>query len=248
VVGLEGRIPLGRYVYAALAVVCALALAACGDGASGDDAAPAPTSTTVPLTPTPEPPDLTIFRGFMHPVPGACLPQSEALMPNAPREYRAGTHEGVDYYQYDNCVDVTAGAPVVAAKDGAVIRADHDYTPLTQAELDEAARRIAAGEANAFDVVDLFRGQQVWIDHGKGIVTRYAHLAGIAGEIVEGARVVQGQTIAFVGDSGTPESISNPGQEVHLHFEVRVGDSYLGAGAPYDEMRMLYEQLFEPWP
>jgi murein DD-endopeptidase MepM/ murein hydrolase activator NlpD len=169
-------------------------------------------------------------------------------MPNAAREYRAGTHEGVDFYSYDNCTEIVADTPVLAAKDGVVVRADHDYTPLSEGELASANARIAAGESNASEVVDLFRGRQVWIDHGKGIITRYAHLSGIPPEIVEGARVVQGQTVAFVGDSGTPESISNPGSEIHLHFEVRVGDTWLGAGMEPDAARALYVQLFELWP
>ena len=59
---------------------------------------------------------------------------------------------------------------------------------------------------------------------------------------------MQGQTVAFVGDSGTPESISNPRQETHLHLELRVGDTYPRAGLPPDEVRALYPRLFEPWP
>ena len=169
-------------------------------------------------------------------------------MPNAARYYRGGVHEGVDLYEYDNCTEIRKGTPVLAARDGTVVRADHDYTPLTQSELDAANARIAAGESNVFEVIDLFRGRQVWVDHGKGIVTRYAHLSGVAPEVTEGARVVQGQPIAFVGDSGTPESISNPDTEIHLHFEVRVGETYLGAALAPEDVRALYAQLFEPWP
>jgi murein DD-endopeptidase MepM/ murein hydrolase activator NlpD len=96
--------------------------------------------------------------------------------------------------------------------------------------------------------VDLFRGRQVWIDHGNGIVTRYAHLGGIEPGLQEGERVAQGQTIAAVGDSGTPESLSNPGTENHLHWELRIGESYLGEGLPAEEVRALYGGLFEPSP
>jgi murein DD-endopeptidase MepM/ murein hydrolase activator NlpD len=169
-------------------------------------------------------------------------------MPNAPREYRGGTHEGVDFYDYDNCTPIVAGGSVIAAKDGVVVRADAGYHDLTQEELDAANQRIAAGDADAFEVVDLFRGRQVWIDHGDGIVTRYAHLGGIAPGIREGVRVAQGQTVAYIGDSGTPESLSNPGTENHLHWELRVGETFLGAGSPPDETRALYEGLFEPPP
>ena len=55
-----------------------------------------------------------------------------------------------------------------------------------------------------------------------------------------------GQIVGFVGESGTPESITNPGSEYHLHFEVRVGDSYLGKGLAPAEVRRLYQTLFSP--
>lgn len=206
-----------------------------------------PTATPIPATATPEAPDLTIFRNFSYPIEGGCLPESDALMPNAPREYREGIHEGVDFYTYDNCVEITQETPVLAAKDGEVVRADLDYTALTQAELDDFTTRIAAGEdPNAFEFLDMFRGRQVWIDHGDGIVTRYAHLGSIAPGIIEGQRVAAGTPLGTAGDSGTPESLSNPGQETHLHFEVRTADTYLGVGLAADDVRASYERLFEP--
>ncbi len=167
-------------------------------------------------------------------------------MPNAPRTYRGGVHEGVDFYGYDACTTIVKGTAVMAAKDGTVVRADRAYSNLTQSELDAANRRIADGQANDPDVVDLFRGRQVWIDHGKGIITRYAHLSDIAAHVQVGSKVVQGETIAFVGDSGTPESLSNPGIEEHLHFEVRAGDQFLGNGLPPDDVRAIYERVFKP--
>ena len=67
-------------------------------------------------------------------------------------------------------------------------------------------------------------------------MTRYAHTSDIAANIHVGDTVHQGDVIAFVGDSGTPESISNPDTEEHLHFELRAGDGYLGQGLPPDEV------------
>lgn len=225
-----------------LAAVALLAAACSAVSGSGSTATPSP----VPATPTPDVPDLTIFQGFIYPIKGACLPESDTLMPNAARDYRGGIHEGIDFYAFDNCTSIVKGTAIMAAKDGVVIRADHDYLPLTQAELLAADKRISEGHANDADILDLFRGRQVWIDHGKGIVTRYAHTSDVAASIHVGDKVKQGDVIAFVGDSGTPESITDPGTEEHLHFELRAGDTYLGKGLPPDDVRAIYEHLFTP--
>ncbi len=213
------------------------------------DARPTATRTVEPASPTPVPSPSAAqggLRGFTWPIAGACLPDSDRLMPNSPREYRRGTHEGVDFYNLSSCAPVAQGTPVLAMAAGVVIRADHDYTDLTPAELAELNARVEACSCSEADVLDAFRGRQVWIDHGDGVVTRYAHLSAIEPSVYVGAPVTQGQAIAAVGDSGTPESLTAPGTEMHLHAEVWVGDSYVGHGQPPGEVRRLYEQLFSP--
>ena len=169
-------------------------------------------------------------------------------MPNAPREYRAGVHEGVDFFTGYACVDVPKGLPVLAAADGVVIRADHDYRALTQEEIDDLRSAVGAQGYTDEGALDRFRGRQVWIDHGDGIVTRYCHLNGIPQDIQVGSQVKQGDMVGYIGDSGTPESATNPEFEIHLHFEIRVGDSYLGAGLDPLETRNIYEQVFGARP
>jgi murein DD-endopeptidase MepM/ murein hydrolase activator NlpD len=221
-------------VYLVYLVVTALAVgaAACGGPDADREAKPAPTVTT----PARAEPDL---HGFTFPIVGGCLPTSDRLIPNAPRTYRNGVHEGVDFYHSDNCTPITRGTEVVAAKAGRVIRADLSYVDLT-AETVEAYLKNPNTEAS----IDQFRGRQVWIDHGADVVTRYCHLSGIAPGIATGKTVAAGELIAFVGESGTPTSTRKPGTEYHLHFEVRVGDSYLGKGLPAPEVRSLYRELF----
>jgi len=233
-----------------------VALTACGGGGGSaavdvtlvtPEASPQPSPTVAGnATPTPDVGPVSEVRGLIWPIAGACLPSSEDLMPNAPRVYRRGIHEGVDFYGADNCVPIGLGTEVLAAKEGRVIRADTDYQELTAEELDQLNQRIEQEGTSAPAVLDRFRGRQVWIDHGGGLVTRYAHLDGVAPGIEDGVSVQAGDVIGYVGDSGTPEAVTAPGTEIHLHFEIRVGFGYLGQGLPPAEVRALYEQAFSP--
>ncbi|MBL8347436.1 MAG: peptidoglycan DD-metalloendopeptidase family protein [Rubrivivax sp.] len=67
-------------------------------------------------------------------------------------------------------------------------------------------------------------GNTLEIDHGNGLVTRYAHTS--AFEVERGALVKRGQLVARVGNTGRS---TGP----HLHFEVLVD------GAPQDPARFL---------
>lgn len=209
------------------------------------------TPTLAPLPFSPTPPASTLdasnLRGFMLPIEGGCLPGYDGLMPNAPRPYRNGVHEGVDWYDLSSCANITEGTPVYAMYGGVVVRADLDYLDLTPQQVAELAERTAQQGSSDPETLDLYRGRQVWIDHGDGIFTRYGHLGAIDdGGTYVGASVERGQVIAYVGESGTPESVTDPGTEMHLHAEVRVGDGFLGEGLPPDEVRRLWERLFGP--
>jgi murein DD-endopeptidase MepM/ murein hydrolase activator NlpD len=187
-----------------------------------------------------------VLTGFLMPIEGACLPTAANLLPNAPRSYRAGIHEGIDFYDGLACARIGRGTPVRAAKAGVVVRADHDYRPLTPQELDELLRRSQSQGYTDEQALDRFRGRQVWIDHGGGVVTRYAHLDGVAPDIRVGMGVEAGRVIGYVGNSGTPQEVTAPDSEFHLHFEIRVGDSYLGKGLPYDELMAVLRRAFSP--
>jgi murein DD-endopeptidase MepM/ murein hydrolase activator NlpD len=67
-------------------------------------------------------------------------------------------------------------------------------------------------------------GKMVEIDHGNGLVSRYAHSSALF--VKEGDLVVRGQRIASVGTSGRS---TGP----HLHFEVRLN------GVPQNPARFL---------
>ena len=56
-------------------------------------------------------------------------------------------------------------------------------------------------------------GNAVYVDHGNGLQTRYAHMSSIA--VAAGTRVQQGQVLGLVGNTGIS---TGP----HLHFEIRI--------------------------
>ena len=171
---------------------------------------------------------------------GYLLPVAEplvldpALLPGSPRAYRGGTHEGID-------LRAPYGMPVRAARDGVIVRIDREYTEWTfEARVAALARALEAGGTPPA-VLDRIRGRQVWIDHGDGVVTRYAHLSSVA-ELAVGDRVTAGTVIGAVGASGLPEG--GP----HLHFEIRVRDGYLGEGLSPSQVRDAVSRVFAPPP
>lgn len=66
-------------------------------------------------------------------------------------------------------------------------------------------------------------GNNVFINHGNGVYTRYAHCSKLL--VGKGETVKQGQVIAYVGNTGNVSprpSAANPHAGAHLHFEVWV--------------------------
>jgi len=63
-------------------------------------------------------------------------------------------------------------------------------------------------------------GRRVEIQHANGYVTAYNHMSGFGRGIVEGAHVVQGQTVGYLGDSGLA---TGP----HLHYEVIINGNFV---------------------
>ena len=171
------------------------------------------------------------MRGLLIPIEGAEIPTAPELLPNSPREYRAGWHEGIDFA-------ADRGTPVRAAAAGTVVRVDRDFVDWDAAALDAALDAAIALGYTPEETLDRIRGRQVWIDHGRQVVTRYAHLDSVA-DLRVGESVARGQVIGTVGSSGFEEG--GP----HLHFEVRVGDDYLGDWLEGDELVRVITRSFE---
>jgi murein DD-endopeptidase MepM/ murein hydrolase activator NlpD len=229
-----------RIILAILSVVLfgAVAVAASGSAPLAAGPAVAPRYTPMPAVAT-TPADVgergartyvRLWGMFALPIEGGDIPADPELLPGAPRDYRGGIHEGIDFPAPD-------GTPVLAAASGTVARVDVSFTDWTTDEQDqELSEAVTLGFTPAA-MLDRIRGRQVWIDHGKGLITRYAHLSAVE-PLVVGQRVEAGALIGLVGSSGYPQG--GP----HLHFEVRVGGGFYGDGLSGDDLLRAVSRLF----
>lgn len=100
----------------------------------------------------------------------------------------------------------------------------------------KGAKVFAPGDGVVVEATDRYNGTPAWgkvvvIDHGHGLVTRYAHLDSYA--VKKGQRVKTGDVIAAVGATG---KVTGP----HLHFET------LKDGAPVDPADVVAVADLEP--
>jgi murein DD-endopeptidase MepM/ murein hydrolase activator NlpD len=172
-----------------------------------------------------------IVRGLAIPIAGSSVPTDPELLPNAPREFRGGWHEGIDF-------PAAMGTEVRAVAAGTIVRIDHDFVDWSREQSDAALLEAVQLGYTPSATLDRIRGRQVWIDHGRGVVTRYAHLSAVV-DLSVGAVVERGQVIGLVGSSGYPEG--GP----HLHLEVRTGTSFLGDGLTGDALLAAIAAAFE---
>ena len=180
---------------------------------------------------------------FIIPIKNACLTNQLELLPGAPRPYRSGFHEGIDFYDGFSCTPIVLGTPIYVVDDGVVFRADINFKDPSDA-LKELVANPNLEKYNSAQKLDIYRGRQIWIEHKYGVITRYAHLSEIAQGVKLGSKVQKGQLIAFVGNSGTPESITLPGTENHLHLEIRQGSNYLGSEMELEKIFKYYSSFF----
>ena len=88
-------------------------------------------------------------------------------------------------------------------------------------------------------------GRKVFIDHGKGLVTSYNHLAR---PLVEPGQVVgRGERIALSGYSGIDALVGFPWTPPHVHFNVWLDGVYVDP-FPHDDEVSLWRAGREPTP
>jgi murein DD-endopeptidase MepM/ murein hydrolase activator NlpD len=229
-----------RIVLAILSVVLfgVVAVTASGSAPLAAGPASAPHYTPMPAVAT-TPPDvgdrgarayMRVWGMFALPIEGGDIPADPELLPGAPRDYRAGIHEGIDF-------PVPTDTPVLAAASGTVARVDVSFLDWSREQQDIALYEAVTLGYTPAATLDRIRGRQVWIDHGKGVITRYAHLSAVE-PLVVGQKIEAGALIGLVGSSGYPQG--GP----HLHFEVRIGDDFYGDGLSGDALVRAVSRLF----
>ena len=229
-----------RILLAILCVVLFGVVAVTASGSSLEVARPTPAPRYTPMpavdTTTPDVGErsartyVRLWGAFASPIEGGDIPDDPDLLPGAPRDYRAGIHEGIDF-------PAPTGAPVLAGASGTVARVDVSFLDWTREQQEIALSEALTLGYTPAATLDRIRGRQVWIDHGKGVITRYAHLSAVEPLFV-GQKIEAGTLIGEVGSSGYPQG--GP----HLHFEVRVGDDFYGDGLSGGALVRAVSRLF----
>ncbi len=171
-----------------------------------------------------------------NPLPGTTLSWNDAHLPGAERPYRNGIHHGLDFYAEESGADISTGTPVFAAASGELVRVDKDYEFPTNEELIQLSRKCQELGKTPEEILDVFRGRQVWVENEKGFIIRYCHLDDVAENLEKGEHVRVGDEIGTMGYSGTTE-VDRP----HLHLEIWFDDNYLGEGMSNEEIREFFQ-------
>ncbi len=177
------------------------------------------------------------------PIRGMRLPRHAGVYPGARRLYRYGVHEGLDLF--NDRFRVNMDTPVVAAGPGKIVRADSNFIDMNRSTFDRVMTQCVNEHRTSDQNEDRLRGCQVWVDHGDGMVTRYAHLNKINAKLHLGQSVKAGDLLGFVGVSGTGQNLPGRTKYPHLHFEILLDGKYLGYGLTPAETVGIFEDIFE---
>lgn len=180
------------------------------------------------------------------------LPNHPSLFPGARRIYRHGIHEGIDFFEAsEKKVYINEKTPVVAIKDGEIIRSDQNYQEMSIDERNKVLKECEIKLETSPENADKLRGRQVRIKHDGNIVSVYAHLSKIKENIYQGKKVKKGDILGYVGNSGTSDGVLKNKKDQHLHFEVHIDDEsknleyYLGKYLSIEETMQIYTKIFQ---
>ncbi|SHE62923.1 Peptidase family M23 [Seinonella peptonophila] len=189
------------------------------------------------------------YLSFLHvPIKGAHVSTQNSSLPGAPRAYRKGIHEGIDWYGGDTTgVAVTKKTPILSMADGVVVRADHSYHEWSTAERQQFLSEGKKNNGQTSDyILDKLRGRSVWVQYANGVMARYVHLSGISPSILVGKKIKQGEVIGYVGNSGTSDGVKGNSKGLHLHLDLFIYGVWFWGNYTVKERRMILEQVFNP--
>lgn len=179
------------------------------------------------------------------PIADMRLPRHPGVYPGARRLYRYGVHAGLDFFNDPGArIKINMGTHAIAAAAGKVIRADTKYKDMNEQQMNKVMRECLTTHHTSEHNEDLLRGCQVWIDHGNGLITRYAHLDKANPDLKVGQMISRGDFVGEIGVSGTGQNLPGRAKYPHLHFEIRLDGNYLGYGLTPQETIGVYEDIF----
>ena len=177
------------------------------------------------------------------------VPEYLNLLPNALREYRSGSHHGIDFA-------IPLNGPIMAVSGGIIVRSNPTHSDVdidTYNAFLETTQQLSKTPEDIYNYILL--GKSIVIDHGYSIASNfrtisvYAHLSSIADGILPGTKVDKGQLIGFSGNTGTSSGSprNEKGAHLHweLHFEDKSGKYFLGQNIPPELLKENIDLLFE---
>lgn len=178
------------------------------------------------------------------PITGAHVSTRDSQLPGAPRSYRNGTHEGIDWYGNYTGIPIDQNTPVLSMADGTVVRVDHDYLELTLEERETILHIAETQKVTPEYILDKLRGRSVWVQHDKGVLVRYVHLSRIPETLFLGQNVRAGDVIGYVGNSGTSYGVEGSLEGLHLHSDILIYGEVFWKYLKTQEIRSVLEHIF----
>jgi len=163
---------------------------------------------------------------------------STELLPNAPRYYRSGVHQGVDF----NC---GRGHDAFAFADGQVVLLVDDFENPTVAQREQTLANAGRAGSTPHWILAMLYGNVVVIDHGDvpgvgRVTTISAHLDSVDPAIQLGQSVLAGQRLGEIGNAGTNAGSLGNDATLHLHWELLIDGTHLGNGLGSSDTRAVY--------
>jgi murein DD-endopeptidase MepM/ murein hydrolase activator NlpD len=191
--------------------------------------------------------EMVDYLSFLErPIEGASVSTIENHLPGAPREYRNGFHEGIDWYDYSTGAEITTDTPVYGMAEGTVVRVDSNFEDYSSADVRNEDLDYAADIGHTPEyILDRLRGKQVWVQYDNGVLNRFAHLSAVANDLEVGQSIDEETIIGYVGNSGTSSALEDGDGDLHLHQDLLIYGELFWEPFTLEETTEILQEL---WP